>query len=466
MHLIFLHGWSVTDTAAYGRLPQVLVARAAKVGLDLQLSHLHLGRYISFRNEVRMDDLVRALDHALRELLGADLPPFACITHSTGGVLIRSWIEARYGAAGLARCPLTRLILLAPPNHGSALAILGSGRIGRLRSWWQGVEPGDGVLRWLELGSDESRALNRAWLDYPAADTATALRTFVLTGETIDAKLYDYLNSYTAEPGSDGVVRVASASLDYRWLELRESATAVPMHGATGNAWLLEPSVPPRTPAPHAFRLVPDAAHSGLAKGILESPTPETADRKPVVAAILEALALGSSPKAYATLTAAWARDTAAQQVGRGRQRRFFQLIIRVTDDRGAAVSEFDLILLAGPRYDPEAFPKGFVIDKQVNRRSPQTITFYLDYDAVCTTRAARFGFRILARPTAGFAWYEPVEFRFGDAPAGHLLAPNLTCYIDVTLRRRVDRQAARLDPASAGPRDFRGQRPEGTAVP
>jgi hypothetical protein len=185
-----------------------------------------------------------------------------------------------------------------------------------------------------------------------------------------------------------------------------------------------------------------------------------------VVAAILEALALGSSPKAYATLTAAWARDTAAQQVGRGRQRRFLQLIIRVTDDRGAAVSEFDLILLAGPRYDPEAFPKGFVIDKQVNRRSPQTITFYLDYDAVCTTRAARFGFRILARPTAGFAWYEPVEFRFGDAPAGHLLAPNLTCYIDVTLRRRVDRQAARLDPASAGPRDFRGQRPEGTAVP
>jgi hypothetical protein len=238
------------------------------------------------------------------------------------------------------------------------------------------------------------------------------------------------------------------------------------MHGATGNAWLLEPSVPPRTPAPHAFRLVPDAAHSGPAKGILESPTPETAERKPVVAAILEALALGPSPKAYAALTAAWARDTAAQQVGRGRQRRFFQLIIRVTDDRGAAVSEFDLILLAGPRYDPEAFPKGFVIDKQVNRRSPQTITFYLDYDAVCTTRAARFGFRILARPTAGFAWYEPVEFRFGDAPAGHLLAPNLTCYIDVTLRRRVDRQAARLDPASAGPRDFRGQRPEGTAVP
>ena len=182
MHLVFLHGWSVTDTATYGRLPQILGERAAAAGIDLQFTHVHLGRYISFRNEVKMDDLVRALDHALRELLGRDLPRFACVTHSTGGVLARSWIEAHYGASGLARCPLTRLILLAPPNHGSALAILGSGRISRLRSWFQGVEPGDGVLRWLELGSEEARALNRAWLDYPSADASVALRTFVLTG--------------------------------------------------------------------------------------------------------------------------------------------------------------------------------------------------------------------------------------------------------------------------------------------
>ena len=121
----------------------ILAERAAAAGIDLQFTHVHLGRYISFRNEVKMDDLVRALDHALRELLGRDLPRFACVTHSTGGVLARSWIEAHYGASGLARCPLTRLILLAPPNHGSALAILGSGRISRLRSWFQGVEPGD-----------------------------------------------------------------------------------------------------------------------------------------------------------------------------------------------------------------------------------------------------------------------------------------------------------------------------------
>lgn len=466
MHLVFLHGWSVTDTSTYGRLPQLLAARAAAVGLELELTHLHLGRYISFRNEVRMDDLVRALDHALRELLGAELPTFACITHSTGGVLVRSWIEAHFGASRLPQCPLSRLIMLAPPNHGSALAILGTARIGRLRSWFQGVEPGDGVLRWLELGSEESRLLNRAWLDYPAADAASALRTFVLTGETIDSKLYDYLNSYTAEAGSDGVVRVASASLGHRWLELRQSEATVPMCGNGGVAWLLEPTGELRVAEGGAFRIVPDAAHSGAAKGILESPTPGNADRKPVVGAILEALTLGDSPKAYATLTSAWAEATDALQAGSGRKRRFFQLVIRVADDRGTAVTDFDLILLAGPRYDPEAFPRGFVIDKQVNRRSPQTITFYLDFDAVCAARGARFGFRIMARPSSGFARYQPVEFRLGEQSVDQFVVANCTWYVDVTLLRRVDRQTVRFDPAAAGPRDFRGQQPEGTAVP
>lgn len=466
MHLVFLHGWSVADTSTYGRLPQILAARAADNGITLQLTHVHLGRYISFRNEVRMDDLVRALDHALKELLGNTLPPFACVTHSTGGVLMRSWVEAHYGADRLAACPLTRLIMLAPPNHGSALALLGSGRISRLRSWFQGVEPGDGVLRWLELGSDEARVLNRAWLDYPAPDAAVPFRTFVLSGETIDSKLYDYLNSYTAEAGSDGVVRLASASLDHRWLELRQSDVKVPMRGAVGEARLLEPTGPLRLSPGGAFLIVADAAHSGSTKGILESPTPENANQKPVVAAILAALSLGDSPRAYTTLTTAWANENEARQAGSGRKRRFFQLIVRVADDRGTAVTDFDLILLAGTRYDPEAFPRGFVIDKQVNRRSPQTITFYLDFDAVCAKRSARFGFRVVARPSSGFARYEPAEFRLGDQPPERYLAPNSTCYVDVTLRRVVDRQTARFDPATAGPRDFRTQQPEGTPVP
>jgi hypothetical protein len=41
------------------------------------------------------------------------------------------------------------------------------------------------------------------------------LYTFVLTGQTIDRSFYDNLNSYTDEAGSDGVVRVTAANMNY-----------------------------------------------------------------------------------------------------------------------------------------------------------------------------------------------------------------------------------------------------------
>jgi hypothetical protein len=61
-------------------------------------------------------------------------------------------------------CPMSHLIMLAPANFGSALAQLGKSRISRLKTWFEGVEPGTGVLDWLELGSPEAWKLNRAWI--------------------------------------------------------------------------------------------------------------------------------------------------------------------------------------------------------------------------------------------------------------------------------------------------------------
>ena len=48
---------------------------------------------------------------------------------------------------------MSHLIMLAPANYGSALAQLGKQRLSRIKSWFEGVEPGQGVLDWLELGS-------------------------------------------------------------------------------------------------------------------------------------------------------------------------------------------------------------------------------------------------------------------------------------------------------------------------
>lgn len=59
---------------------------------------------------------------------------FSCITHSTGGPVVRAWVERFFGADRLSNLPLKHLIMLAPANHGSALAQLGKARVGRIKS--------------------------------------------------------------------------------------------------------------------------------------------------------------------------------------------------------------------------------------------------------------------------------------------------------------------------------------------
>ena len=164
---------------------------------------------MSFHNEVTMPDIARAFQAALEHELGDASPragAFACITHSTGGPVIRAWLQQHY-LAGHRRSALSHLIMLAPANFGSALVQLGLSKLSRLRSaWFDGVDVGTGVLDWLELGSAQSTALQPEWLEQGAALIGPqGVFPFVLTGESHDPQLYDFVNSYTAETGSDGV---------------------------------------------------------------------------------------------------------------------------------------------------------------------------------------------------------------------------------------------------------------------
>ena len=68
MRLIFVHGWSVTHTNTYGELPGALSEAASDYGLDLKIQNLYLGKYVSFHDEVTLDDIARGLDQALRDL--------------------------------------------------------------------------------------------------------------------------------------------------------------------------------------------------------------------------------------------------------------------------------------------------------------------------------------------------------------------------------------------------------------
>ena len=226
--VVLVHGWSVHNTDTYGGLAQRLEVESARdPSLDIDVKQIWLGKYVSFKDEVRLDDISKAFEVALRMELGTVITGGAkciIITHSTGGPAIRNWMDKFYSQKNnLVGCPVSHLIMLAPANFGSALAQLGKSRVSRLKSWFEGVEPGQGVLNWLELGSYDSWQMNKRWITESEQFMKTGtVFPFVITGQTIDRSVYDHVNPYTGELGSDGVVRAAAANINAAYLKLEQ----------------------------------------------------------------------------------------------------------------------------------------------------------------------------------------------------------------------------------------------------
>ena len=493
MIVLFVHGWSVRNTDTYGGLPRYLSTQAGPDGRPLDVANIFLGRYVSFDDVVTLDDISRAFEQALTDVLGDRLARgerIACITHSTGGPVVRNWMH-QYHRRNLGRCPVSHLVMLAPANHGSALAQLGKGRLSRMKFFAQGVEPGQGVLDWLELGSDAAWALNEAWLDLDGV--SQGVFPFVLTGQAIDRAFYDALNAYTDEVGGDGVVRVASANLNFSFLGLSQDAQG---HLVAGKSWRSKPT---------AMGVLPKASHSGDDLGIIRSVSP-TGERP---AGVVRKLALGSAahPTAewvlrclrvqdeagYASVRSDLAALTArvqdeervdVQETFLGRRThpnpRCTQVIVRLRDDRGAVLTDYDLLLTAGPAYSPDDLPPGFFVDRQRNSRNRGTLTYFLNWDALDDAQAGlrhpalqgRLGFRIVARPQMptpgatgrrakpGLAGYRELDYRSDLDALSRVLRPNETLMLDIQLRRLVDVAVFRADPGVT-PRKLDGT-PEG----
>ena len=456
MILVFVHGWSATNLNTYGQLPEALQLLAPPE-IELDIKHIFLGQYISFHDEVTLDDIARAFENARKEVVGKN-KPFACITHSTGGPVIRAWFDRYYGAKKVASAPLKQLIMLAPANFGSALAQLGKSRISRIKSWFQGVEPGQGVLNWLELGSDGQRKLNLAWLEYDTAKNG--FYPVVLTGETIDKKLYDYLNSYTDEEGSDGVVRVAAANLNYRYARLKQNTTAdmftIKDNGDTLDVYPLEMDGGILSPLqPCALEVIPGASHTGTSKGIMMSVTKKNASQKPVVRSILDSLQVKSAVD-YDKL----GKDMAGRTQKTQSKQQFSMVVVRVSDDQGNLISDYDLYILAGDKYHPGDLPKGFFVDRQKNKVNNCQLTYYLNHTKMSQIKDGKIGFRVVARPKEGFAYYSPGEFHSDKLSVTDLLKPNETLLLDIVLKRHVDVNTFRLKPCDDPDKDFKHEKP------
>jgi len=285
--VVFVHGWSVTNLNTYGELPIRLKTEAQQQGIDIDVNEIFLGRYISFHDEVGLEDISRAFDTAVKEQLNGS-NRFICITHSTGGPVIREWWNSFYKNS---TPPLSHLIMLAPANFGSALAILGKSTLSRIKTWFEGVEPGKGVLDWLECGSADSWQLNKEWIVSDGNQISPlGVFPFVITGQSIDRKLYDYLNSYTGELGSDGVIRASSANLNSRYIKLIQEARENDQNQIIISTELkvAEYKESPATP----FRVIKGKSHTGDSMGIMKSIKKEITDinSKDNVNAILDCI--------------------------------------------------------------------------------------------------------------------------------------------------------------------------------
>jgi hypothetical protein len=502
--LVFVHGWSVSNTDTYGGLPERLRAEAAAVGMDVVLKEIFLGRYVSFHDEVRLPDISRAFASAVEDQLASVLKNgtrFVCITHSTGGPVIRDWWYRYYqDLPGSGVCPMSHLIMLAPANYGSALAQLGKGRLSRMKSWFGGVEPGQGVLDWLELGSAESWELNTAWMDSDGSQIgARGVFPFVLTGQSIDRALYDNLNSYTGESGSDGVVRVATANLYGRYIRLvQQQPIKKPRKGGRGKIEWIAPTLKvesiveaPRT----ALRVIKGKSHSGKDMGIMRSVKKGLNDKKSqeTVDAILACIKIRNKTQ-YNKLVDRFEAETATVQMEEKLEvdRHFFRsdtcffhdrnsmVVFRVHDQDGHPVKNYDLILTAGSNNDPNFLPRGFFVDKQRNRVNPETITYFFNHDIMKGTDELRneddevareavpgaesLGFRVIPRPDQGFVHYLPCETSATHELLEVVLQPNTTTLIDIRLHRVVYKNVMRLDKGTKQ-RSFKKIEPSGEIV-
>ena len=477
--IVFVHGWSVTNLNTYGELPLRLKADAAKNGTTLEIKDIFLGRYISFHDEVRMTDISHSFQAAVEEQLSEVLlngNRFICITHSTGGPVVRDWWNKYYNSSN-ETCPMSHLIMLAPANYGSALAQLGKGKLSRLKSWWAGVEPGQGILDWLAIGSGDAWELNKDWIFTDVSKIGEkGIFPFVITGQAIDRKFYDHLNPYTGETGSDGVVRVAAANLQGRYLELIQPVVTKKSNDQLSSADFIQGKFQ-EAPAT-ALRVLSNKSHSGDDMGIMKSvkQNDSTDASTETIHTILSCIQVQNSEQ-YATICKQFEIETILVQERErleieseifNSDRLFFHdrhsmLIFRVRDTEGFPVTDYDLILTAGINNDPDHLPEGFFEDRQRNLVNKEIITYYFNYDAMkglgpvkndkgeivrpSFPGTDKLGFEIHPRPDAGFVKYLPCKVIAHENMLQKVLVPNSTTLIDITLQRIVFKETTRFEP-------------------
>ncbi len=221
---LIIHGWSDTSSS-FTHIKDFLAEN------DISpVEKIYFGDYKSQEDSLTFYDVADGLNSRMIEKGfidpdGSKNVDLNVIVHSTGGPVIRHWIWRYYlqNQNRMDKCPVNRLVMLAPANFGSPLAHLGKSFPGSLRSLVKSLgdgkwnpddflEVGKKILTGLELASPYQWKLAHWDLIEPSAPYRfDQIQTTVLVG---NKKYSSISRKVINKPGTDGTVVIAGTSLD------------------------------------------------------------------------------------------------------------------------------------------------------------------------------------------------------------------------------------------------------------
>jgi pimeloyl-ACP methyl ester carboxylesterase len=226
--LVLIHGYSA-EGKAFDPVRDALAARG------FATADIDICSYISLNNEITIKDIAEGLDRAFRfhPVLKDDAQEFDAIVHSTGMLVLRSWLT-NYGAAVGSNPRLKRLkhlIGFAPATWGSPQGSKGRTWLGALIKGDKQLGPdflnaGTNVLDALELGSAFTWDLAHEDLlgPDPYYDKGTDT-PFVAV--FVGNQGYSGIESVANDPGTDGTVRWAGCALNTRKISIDLTRTPI-----------------------------------------------------------------------------------------------------------------------------------------------------------------------------------------------------------------------------------------------
>jgi hypothetical protein len=479
--IILIHGYSSESPTPdptsieniYGDLPRRLRETYDVVEVDLS-------RYVSLSDSVSIADIARALNRAFLEQ-HADLLEngFHVVIHSTGALVIRTWIRLFSPRPS----PLRNLVYLAGANLGSGWASIGQGQVARWGRFVfeRGSQRGVKVLQSLEFGSSPTIDLHLSFIrDGSRMAEDYKVQEFVIVGTQADAAWFEFPVRYAHEDGSDGVVRVSAANLNFNHLEIgpKESAQFLPWptvqtaaDAASAKADFPEYYEVKSTSAAGKDRpLVPcgipyRCAHTGDTMGIVAGTVP-----RDQVERMLK-LALDTperNPTAWQRAVAAYDRETAQtydsartmQKPGpfnfladpRNQYDPHTQVIIRLRDQDGLPIpiGNADIFFVSNQQEKGTIPIQALIQDTSVSGVSPNSILFYLRVKKFIRKEQDwidqlgdifDFALEITAIEPAAprenpLVAYLPLRLPLNRRQMSALIQPHRTTILDVTLLR------------------------------